>query len=38
MHADLASKDDFDKAINTDSGKYVFIMAYEGDVPEKADE
>ncbi|KAK3621873.1 hypothetical protein LTR56_022538 [Elasticomyces elasticus] len=37
MHADLNSKEDFDNAIKTE-GKYVFILAYDGDAPPNADE
>jgi hypothetical protein len=36
-HTELNSKDDFDNAIKTE-GKYVFIMAYEGEIPEGAEE
>ena len=38
MHADLNSKDDFDNAIKSGDGKYVFVLAYEGAPPPGADE
>lgn len=34
---DLNSKEDFQKAIDT-QGKYVFILAYSGEAPAKAEE
>lgn len=35
-HTELSSKEDFQKAIET-PGKYVFILAYDGDKPADAD-
>lgn len=36
-HQELQSKEDFQAALST-QGKYVFILAYEGEVPSQADE
>lgn len=40
LHPELNSKEDFAKAIETgkSEGKYVFILAYEGEPPAGADE
>ena len=37
VHTELNSKEDFENAIKT-PGKYVFILAYEGEAPADADE
>ncbi|KAK3112883.1 hypothetical protein LTR53_010358 [Teratosphaeriaceae sp. CCFEE 6253] len=37
QHTDLNSKEDFDNALKTE-GKFVFILAYDGDAPANADE
>ena len=37
VHTELTSKDDFENAIKT-PGKWVFILAYEGEAPADADE
>ncbi|KAK4548503.1 hypothetical protein LTR36_009413 [Oleoguttula mirabilis] len=38
MHTELNSKEDFAEAINKDQGKFIFILAYEGEPPAGADD
>ena len=37
VHTELNSKEDFENAIKT-PGKWVFVLAYEGEAPADADE